>query len=433
MALVEIANVQLAAAQPERLSGFSFDAPTKGTVANVYDIEIAGWVLGQATPVVAVEVHAEGMVLRRVPLDQHRPDVARDYPDVPTAPTSGFRTWLSTIGLEPGVELQVRAVFEDDSRIRLGGIRFSHQPLHTGFEPALQPLLMTSMGRAGTTWTMRLLSEHPRIVVHRWHPYELRTARYWWHMIKVLTEPRDPYRSAQADTFQTNKSWIGHNPFYPEPVCTTPGLREWFGRTYVEELATFCQRKAEECYRRIAEAQGQPDVVYFAEKHRPDNLPWLIWELYPRAKEVFLVRDFRDVVSSMLAFNAQQRPTRFGPVGQTEEEFARYLRTTTVRQLARSWSKRQDRAHLIRYEDLIHQPLDTMRGVLAYLDLEHDDSTVGGMVERASQDDPEMRRHLTSSEVSSSIGRWRQSLAPSVPAVWQEVYADVLEQFGYAV
>lgn len=434
MSVVEIQNVQVAAPNNERLRAFALDAPRADTAAEVYDIEVAGWVLGGAVPAVAVEVHAEGQVLRRVPLDQQRPDVARAYPEVAEAATCGFRLWVGTVGLEPGVPLQVRAVLADDARVRLGGITYTHRPLRTGFEPALQPLMLTTMGRAGTTWTMRLLSEHPQIVVHRWHPYELRAARYWWHMLKVLGEPKDPYRSGQADFFQTNRSFVGHNPFYPEPLNVTPGMREWFGREYVEELGAFCQRQAETCYRRIGAAQGQNDPVFFAEKHRADALPWLVWELYPRAKELFLVRDFRDVVSSMLAFNIKHGRRVFGPAHvETDEEFARFLRNSTVRQLARSWPKRRDRAHLIRYEELIGRPAETLRGMLAYLELADDGATVDGMLARASAENPEMRRHLTSRDVSTSIGRWRQSLSPSVQAVVNDVYADVLEEFGYAV
>lgn len=434
MAVVEIEQVQVAAATNERLHGFAIDSPRGGEALDVYDLEIAGWVLGAAVPAVAIEVHSEGQVLRRVPLDQERPDVARELPEVAEAGRCGFRLWVGTVGLEPGVPLQVRAVLADETRVRIGGITYRHQPLRTGFAPALQPLMLTTMGRAGTTWTMRLLAEHPEIVVHRWHPYELRAARYWWHMLKVLGEPKDPHRSGQADFFQTNRSFVGHNPFYPDPMQTTPGLRQWFGRGYVEELGAFCQRQIEECYRRIGEAQGQTAPAFFAEKHRADGLPWLVWELYPEAKEVFLVRDFRDVVSSMLAFNAKRGHRVFGPDHvQSDEDFARYLRNSTVRQLARSWPKRQDRAHLIRYEELIGQPAATLSGVLGYLGLANDDATVEGMLTRASADNPEMARHLTSQDVSTSVGRWRQSLSPSVQAVCNEVYADVLELFGYAV
>ena len=433
MALVEILDVQLAAPDPERLRGFALDAPQPGTKTDVYSFEIAGWVLGKLVPVVAVEIHTGDDVLRRVPLEHPRPDVAEYYPGTPMTESCGFRTWVGVLGLEPGVELRVDAVLEDESRFRLATIRWRHQPLRSGFEPTLQPLMLTTLGRAGTTWMMRVLGEHPKIVVHRWYPYELRTARYWMHMLKVLSEPQDPYQSAEANSFQTNTSWVGHNPFYPERMSTTLGLAEWFGRTYVEDLAAFCQRSAEECYRRIAASQGQSDVIYFAEKHRPDYAPWLVWELYPRAKEVFLVRDFRDVISSMLAFDAKHGQTIFGdPRLRSDEEFARFVRDGRVRWLSEGWSKRQDRAHLIRYEDLIRQPVETLRGVLAYLELEHDDATVEGMLERASQDNPETRRHITSGEVSSSIGRWRQSLPPDLQRATNEIFGDVLDQFGYA-
>ena len=433
--LVQISSVQLAAVDPERLRGFALDAPLSGTETDVYSFEIAGWVLGQLVPAVAVEVHAEDKVLRRAPLDQSRADVDGRYPEVPEAKVCGFHTWIGVLGLEPGVELQVKAVLKDESRVRLAAIQWRHKPLRSGFVPTLQPLMLTTIGRAGTTWTMRLLSEHPKIVVHRWHPYELRAARYWMHMLKVLSEPKDPYQSAEANSFQGNRFWVGHNPFFPEPMMRTPGLAEWFGRTHIEELAAFCQRNAEACYQQIAASQGQEEgAVYFAEKHRADDLPWLFWELYPRAKEVFLVRDFRDVVSSMLAFNAKQGRRVFGrPQIRSDEEFARFVRNGPVRLVSQSWSKRRDRAHLIRYEDLIRRPEETLRGLLEYLDLDHDDTTISGMIDRAAQENPEMQQHRTSGEVSSSIGRWRQSLDPNLQETCRQVFGDVLEQFGYEV
>ena len=431
MAIVDIGSVQAAAPDPGRVRGFAIDSPKLGG-RDVYDIEFAGWIIGGASPATGIEIHAEGTIIRRAPLDQFRQDVLHAYPDEPNARLSGFRTWVSVVGLEPSVPLQLRAVFADGTRLRLAAVHFTHQPVATGFAPTLQPLMLTTMGRAGTTWTMRLLSEHPQIVVHRWHPYELRTARYWWHSFKVLSEPRDPHNSAQADRFQTNRDMVGHNPFYPEPIAVTPGLGDWMGRGYVERLGNFYQGIAEETYQRIAAGQGQSDVVYFAEKHRADALPWLVWELYPKAKEIFLVRDFRDVLSSMLAFNVKQGFRAFGPDHITsDEEFARFLRNSTIRQLARSWPRRQDRAHLIRYEELMTDTEGVLGGILRYLELDDSPATIAGMVDRASEENEQSRRHRTSA--GSSLGRWRDSLAPGVQAVCAEAYADVLEQFGYAV
>ena len=433
MGLIEIDDVALGTPQPGKVRAFALDAPRIGS-RDVYDVEVTGWALGDGQPVTEIEVHQAGTVLRRAPLDQQRSDVARDFPDVPESGTAGFRTWVSVVGLEPQSDLQIRAVLADGSRSRLGSVSFRHQPVQSGFTPRLQPLMLTTMGRAGTTWTMRLLSEHPQIVVHRWHPYELRVARYWWHMLKTLSEPRDPYHSAQADRFQTNKQWIGYNPFYPEPIAVTPGLGQWMGRDYVEDLARFCQRNAEEAYLRIAAGQGQSDVTYMAEKHRADNLPWLVWELYPHAKEIFLVRDFRDVFSSMLAYNKKFGRRAFGPEHiETDEQFATFLRNSTIKNLSRSWPKRQDRAHLIRYEDLISRPHETLRGMLDYLELDGSEAMVAGMLDRASAENPEMKQHLTSSDVSTSLGRWRSSLSPELQSVVNAAFGDVLQQFGYAV
>jgi hypothetical protein len=433
MALVEIEDTQFGAPQPGKILAFAVDAPRLGG-RNVYDVEFAGWVLGTEQPVQEIEFHIEGVTIRKTPLNQERPDIAHIYPDSPGSGTSGFRTWVSVIGLEPEVKIQLRAVLADGSRSRLGSVSLRHQPVQSRFEPRLQPLMLTTMGRAGTTWTMRLLSEHPEIVVHRWHPYELRTARYWWHMFKTLTEPQDPYHSAQADHFQTNKQWIGYNPFYPEPISVTPGLTEWMGRDYVEDFARFCQRSAEETYLRIAAAQGQPSVKFMAEKHRADNLPWLVWELYPKAKEIFLVRDFRDIYSSMLAFNRKFGRRAFGPTHiESDADFATYLRNSTIRNLSRSWPKRQGRAHLVRYEDLITQPRETLHSVLTYLELDASDETLDGMLNRASAENPEMTRHLTSSDVLTSLGRWKSSLSPELQSVVNGAFGDVLQQFGYQV
>jgi hypothetical protein len=433
MALVEIDDIELAPPQPGKVRAFAVDAPRIGG-RDVYDVEFSGWILGANQKVKEIEIHQGGVIIRRAPLDQFRQDVARAYPDTPGGELSGFRTWASVVGLEPETALQVRAVLEDGSRARLASVSLRHQPVQSGFEPRLQPIMLTTMGRAGTTWTMRLLSEHPEIVVHRWHPYELRTARYWWHMLKTLSEPRDPHHSGQADRFQTNKLWVGYNPFYPEPIAVTPGLGEWMGRDYVEDLARFCQRNAEEAYLRIAAGQGQTNVRYMAEKHRADNLPWLVWELYPKAKEIFLVRDFRDVYSSMLAYNKKFGRRAFGPEHiRTDEEFAQFLRNSTIRNLSRSWPKRQDRAHLIRYEDLITRPHESLHGILEYLELDPSDTVIAGMLERASAENPEMKQHLTSSDVSTSLGRWKSSLPPELQSVANDAFGDVLQQFGYTV
>src|SRR5215204_2976891 len=122
MALVEIDDIELGAPQSGKIQAFAIDAPRIGG-RNVYDVEFAGWVIGIGQPVQEIEIHQGGVVIRKAPLDQQRPDVARDYPNSPGSGTSGFRTCVSVIGLEPGSNLQLRAVLADGTRSRLGTSR----------------------------------------------------------------------------------------------------------------------------------------------------------------------------------------------------------------------------------------------------------------------------------------------------------------------
>src|SRR5215213_4409311 len=136
MALVEVDDIEFGAPQPDKIHAFSIDAPRIGS-RNVYDVEVAGWVLGIDQPVEEIEIHQSGAVIRKSPVDRERPDVALNFPDSPGSGKCGFRTSVSVIGLESGANLQVRAVLANGTRARLGSFAFRHQPVQSGFEPRL--------------------------------------------------------------------------------------------------------------------------------------------------------------------------------------------------------------------------------------------------------------------------------------------------------
>ena len=125
-------------------------------------------------------------------------------------------------------------------------------------------------------------------------------------MLKVLAEPSNMVQSAHPDTFH-NDVWHGPQPLLRRRIADDDVHGRWFGREYVERLATFCQRSIDDWYTTVAETQGQSGARYFAEKHLwPNYIPVLMRELYPAAKEVFLVRDFRDMAHSIMAFDRKR-------------------------------------------------------------------------------------------------------------------------------
>ena len=73
MALVEIDDIELGVPQPGKIRASAIDAPRIGS-RKVYDVEVAGWALGDGQRVTEVEIHQSGVVLRKAPLDQQRRD-----------------------------------------------------------------------------------------------------------------------------------------------------------------------------------------------------------------------------------------------------------------------------------------------------------------------------------------------------------------------
>ncbi len=123
MPLVEVTDVSLADRNPQQLWGRYIDLPKPNTQTAASTLDFTSWVLGLSSPAVAVELVHEGNVIRRVPMNHRRPDIAEAFPDVPEAENSGFRGTVSVLGTTPEFELRLQAVLQDQSRVQIGVIR----------------------------------------------------------------------------------------------------------------------------------------------------------------------------------------------------------------------------------------------------------------------------------------------------------------------
>jgi glycosyltransferase involved in cell wall biosynthesis len=116
---VEIVDIVFPETDCKPLLGYRIETPQPGSWINNYAVDISGWVLGRGGLTADVEVMRDGIVLKRVPTDIPRPDIAAAFPEVSGAEQSGFHT---TIGV-PVVtewELEVRALLRDQSSVPLG-------------------------------------------------------------------------------------------------------------------------------------------------------------------------------------------------------------------------------------------------------------------------------------------------------------------------
>jgi hypothetical protein len=434
MAVVEILNVSLLPEDSERLLGGHVDAPKVGAEIDVYAVNIEGWVLGKSSAAVAVELVSGGILLRRIPINVRRPDIVAAYDGVPEAESCGFRTTINEITLTTEFELLVQAVLRDESRVPIAVIQGRRRALRSSVQSRLQPLMVTTLGRTGSSWLMLLLAQHPQVVTFEPFKYEPRVGTYWMEIFKTLSEPTSYLQSLRPD-LSGEHWWIGDEQTSPmPPMPDNSQIYQWLGRSSIESLAAFCQNRIEEFYEQVSIAGDQVGAHYFAEKYWPDYfVPRMLWELYPHAREILLVRDLRDVICSILGFNKKRGFASFGrELTDSDEKFIHQIRDSALAVL-RSWKGRSDKAYLLRYEDLIQRPEATLKSVLDYLDIDSHRTTVQRMLQQARGMTPEVQqRHQTSSDPTASVGRWQRELDPSLQAVCQEAFGDILAEFGYA-
>lgn len=126
-ALVEILDVSVVEPVPNGLRGRFIDRPIEGSVVDAHVIDLLGWVLGERTSAVAVELVTDDRVFWRAELGEPRPDLAEAFPDHSEAGEAGFRTTINALGTAPEFELEVRAVLHDQTRIPIGTIRGRHR------------------------------------------------------------------------------------------------------------------------------------------------------------------------------------------------------------------------------------------------------------------------------------------------------------------
>ena len=428
--MVEVLDVRLADLGA-RLRGASLDAPAAGDAAgDTYALDLRGWAVGTATQAaVAVEVACGDRLIARRSLDVERADVARHLGSDRTL--CGFFGPINALLLPVDFELAITAVLEDGTTCEFARVRGRRRRLGSPFRPTLEPLIVTTIGRTGSSMLVHLLGAHPQVVAYRPFLVEPRVLSYWMAVLGSLADPVSYRRQIQqARDLGEPDWWLGRQGPGPRPIHD-PELHSWLGGEAVEELAGLCQARADAVYGRIAAGQGRSEASFFAEKCLPGAVPALAWELYEGCREVVLVRDPRDMLCSMLAYGSRPAVRGFGRREvASDAEFVPVV-GEAIDALERDWRSRSDHAHLVRYEDLVLDRPGALRAMLAYAGLDGEEDVIESMLhslDEASDADG----HRTTSSAADSVGRWRRELDPDVQRLCNERFARPLDAFGYA-
>ena len=195
------------------------------------------------------------------------------------------------LGLPSYCDLKV-SLRKKEALNRIASIVIDRKPLSLiDDDSRLCPLMITSVGRSGSTFLMRLLGAHPEIVVRLKYPFESTIARLRLH--EFLTKLPNICQKARGPSFLSLNSQ------------ESPLLE-------VATLAREILNEVSHQYRALHQEQTPCNISpkFFAEKNLSPE--WLVWEMCPGAREIFLVRDPRDMIRSSLAFNDKRGRLAFG-------------------------------------------------------------------------------------------------------------------------
>ena len=179
------------------------------------------------------------------------------------------------------------------------------------------------------------------------------------------------------------------------------------------------------------------------------GVPWLL-EALPESRMIFLVRDPRDVVASLMdayrkggwLHDEQHLLNPYGPhqqkwlgsLAETDAEaFIDYAANRYLRDIS-AVKQGYDFHHgpkvLVRYEDLRTDTLATMKQISSTLELSVDEDELGRAVEKhAWQNIPEESKGEGKMWRKGASGGWREDLSPEQAAMVERITAPLLRRF----
>ncbi|MGH9098962.1 MAG: sulfotransferase [Acidimicrobiales bacterium] len=388
--------------------------PLIGNVDKITRSYVAGWLADSDQPgqPVDVLVYVNGQGRGRVTANQSRDDLRMAFPGA-----TGNHAFRFEFGqpLSPFRSYDVSIIDARERRPLPGGERIL-PVLGSRSATAPAPICVTSTGRAGTSLLMGRLAAHPEIAVAGTHPYEIKQLTYQVLALRTLTVPANWNRSMKPEELlsDTSRYLLGFNPYHDPDFGNHSLLDRYWDVTAPELLKTAFRDTLLAYYDTVRAMTGKAHVQYFAEKTHPNPV---IRDgaiaMFGAVKEIVLVRDPRDLVCSYRAF--------WGP--KTAEVMA--LIRSQLSELTDRVREAATDALLLKYEDLVLQPAESIGRVWAFLGLEH------GQAERHEAEVAIFRKHGTSDSPEKSIGRWRRDLTAEERQQCEAAFSEHLTLLGY--
>ena len=276
-----------------------------------------------------------------------------------------------------------------------------------------RPLFIGACPRSGTTLLRLMLDNHPDLAI----PHETNFVRpLWWQRVR-FGDLRDPVnRRRVAEWIFTEKGRRGAR-LRAGRVSRQAAIRR------VADAPPTVGSIIQECLRLYA---GVHDKPRWGDK-RPaySGFIGMLFEMFPDAQYINLVRDPRGAVASQLqmgwdapAVAVAAATARWEGAIRRTDHFAGRLRP--------------DQFLDLRYEDMVSDPHATLERICAFAGLRAGDAVetmISGHRPGSRSGGPNER--LAGPVTTASVERWRERLTPPEVALVERATVPLLDRFGY--
>lgn len=283
----------------------------------------------------------------------------------------------------------------------------------------LTPILVSGMGRSGSTLAMQLLGTDPTCVFDQVYPLE---SRYLSMITHFAAQWQGWTFADYGQTASAYQSVLGNNPVVvrnnvEQDAGTGPDAKLLNIPQSGDVLLTLWKQFT------AAARVGKPNARFYGEK----TVEWLPSFLAPYLDvyAIYMFRDPRDLFISANKFNSKRGYLAFGRTQQdTDRDHAITLAFKFLQRYEnfRVFKALGGKASCTRYEDLALNPVPTVSDLVEQT----------GMQISALKDENSFSQHRTSGSVEQSIARWkREPLDEAVMEIFNEILFDILKEMRY--
>jgi len=350
-----------------------------------------------------------------------RPDVTKTIADKPH--NTGFRIDTVPLALGEREPLSLVVDTEDQRSSAVFEIRLRYPASRDAPAPAEDALFapVLASARSGTTLLARMLHKHPGVLGHDQYPYEarlgVRLVEEWF----ANAQPRFYEPEGARDNRSMDQNLLAVLDAFD---ARDAAAHARFGH-FLADLRTRYQRQIVDLYRMLAPGgRGRAIVEKVGLRRDLDLLSGLFADVRP----VFLVRDPRDMLVSMRAFNERRGVYDFHEAHGKSFDAVLPVMSGNLRHLVRLYEGWPREKLLVRYEHMARDQREALTQVLDFLGLEHDAQVLGTCL-RAGSGTPD--GHITSASAAGSIGRWKDILTPHQIELANWAFEPFLRRFDY--